>query len=112
MRRGTVLLVVGAVLLAGCGRGGDSGYSADTRASFLEPCISGLGAGDRDVCECSYARITEEIPFETFEAIDRELQDDPDAELPDEVADIVVACAADPEGAADPEDETTTTPLP
>jgi hypothetical protein len=112
MRRGTVLLVAAIALVVGCGTGGGSdGYSADTRASFLEPCVSGLGDGDREVCECSYERITEEIPFDTFAEIDRDLQDDPDAELPDEVADIVVACAADPDD-PDDEEQTTTTPLP
>ncbi len=103
-----------ALLLAGCGRGDgdDPTYSSDTRASFLEPCIAGLGEEGRDVCECSYALIVDDIPFEDFQRLDRDLQGDPDAELPDAIADIVAACAADPTSADEEEEETTTTPLP
>jgi hypothetical protein len=114
-----VIAVIGVVALAGsagCGNDrSEQGYSDDTRASFLEPCIAGLGEEGRDVCECSYDLIAEGIPFADFEDVDRALQGDPDAELPDEVADIVAACAADPDAARDQaaeEEETTTTPLP
>ena len=107
-------VIVLAVLLGlgGCGRGDgdDQTYSSDTRASFLEPCIAGLGEDGREICECSYDLIVDEIPFEDFQELDRELQGDPDAELPDAIADIVAACAADPSAAE--EEETTTTPLP
>src|SRR5262245_56543620 len=101
------------LLLAGCGGGGDGGdgYSDDIRAAFLEPCVAGLGEGEVSVCECAYDRISEEIPFDEFEEVDRALQDDPDAELPDQMADIVAACAADPTGTT-VEEETTTTPVP
>jgi hypothetical protein len=110
--------VIAFVGLAGCGGDeGERGYSEDTRASFLEPCIAGLGEQGRDICECSYDLIVDDIAFDDFEDIDRALQGDPDAALPDEVADIVAACAADPENARDDaeeeqEEETTTTPLP
>ncbi len=106
------LLVV--FVLVGCGRadGDDQGYSDDTRTSFLEPCIAGLGEEGRDVCECTYDRIADDIPFDEFQRLDRALQGDPDAELPDEIADIVAACAADPTGADAEEEQTTTTPLP
>ena len=112
-------LVVGLALLtlvAGCGGDGeDQTYSEDTRTSFLEPCIAGLGEEGRAVCECSYDLIVADIPFDEFQEVDRDLQGDPDAELPDEIADIVAACAADPEAAREreeQEEETTTTPLP
>jgi hypothetical protein len=109
--------IVGFVALGGCGGGdGEQAYSADTRASFLEPCIAGLGEEGRDICECSYDLIADDIAYADFEDIDRALQGDPDAALPDEVADIVAACAADPEAAreraAEQDEETTTTPLP
>jgi hypothetical protein len=116
MRRGILwaaaAVVAALALLGGCGGGGDddAGYSADTRASFLEPCVSGLGDDGQAICECSYDRIVEDVPFDTFQSIDRELQDNPDAELPDDVLDIVAACAADPTGGA--EEATTTTRLP
>lgn len=116
MHRWTALGLAGVALLGGCGGGGDSDadYSDDTRASFLEPCVSGLGDDGRDICECTYDRIVDDIPFDRFEDLDRQLQDDPDAALPDDVADIVVACAADPTGGEEEEEEeeTTTTPLP
>ena len=100
---GVATLVVGLALGAGCG-GDDSeqSYSSDTRASFLEPCVAGLGEEGRDICECSYDLIVEDIPFDEFEDIDRDLQNDPDAELPDAISDIVAACAADPSAADEP----------
>jgi hypothetical protein len=118
-RRFVVVGFAVIALLSPAGCGGDEaerGYSDDTRASFLEPCIAGLGEQGREICECSYDLIVDDIAYDDFEDIDRALQGDPDASLPDEVADIVAACAADPESArddaADDEEETTTTPLP
>ena len=116
----SVVAVTALLSFAGCGGGeGERDYSDDTRASFLEPCIAGLGEEGREICECSYDLIADDIDYDDFEDIDRALQGDPDADLPDEVADIVAACAADPDAAMDDdededeaEDETTTTPLP
>jgi hypothetical protein len=115
--------LVAVIAVVGCGGGGDDQtYSDDTRASFLEPCIAGLGESGRDVCECSYDLIADDIPFAEFEDVDRALQGNPDAALPDDIADIVAACAADPTAAReraqqeqeqqDQEEQTTTTPLP
>jgi hypothetical protein len=114
----SVVAVTALLSFAGCGGDGDRDYSDDTKASFLEPCIAGLGEEGRDICECSYDLIADDIAYADFEDIDRALQGDPDAALPDDVADIVAACAADPEAARDEADEqdedeeTTTTPLP
>jgi hypothetical protein len=109
-----VLGLAGVVGAAGCGGDDEErGFSDDTRASFMEPCIAGLGEDGRDTCECSYDLIVADVPYEDFEDTDRALQRDPDAALPDEIADIVAACAADPDAArASDDEETTTTPLP
>ncbi len=98
LRRAATLgpVLAALVSLASCGDDGPDDYSAETEAQFLATCVGSLGEAERSVCECSYGRIADEVAYDDFEDLDRRMNDDPDAELPDEIVDIVAACAADP----------------
>lgn len=92
-RRLLLALAVAAVgLLAACGQEGSApdSYGATTQDNFLEGCIDGLTADDREgealsgdeaeqVCQCTYDGIVEEIPFEDFQEIYDEQREEPQA---------------------------------
>ncbi len=100
--------VVGAVVaLAGCGDDLPDGYSAATKAVFLETCAAGLGIGELTVCECTYDNLVAETPFEEYLDLDRQVRDDPTT-VPPALEAIAVTCAAEALSPLDP--TTTTTP--
>jgi hypothetical protein len=107
MRLRPLSVVVSLLLVAaGCGDRSPTDYSDETEEQFMASCVPSLGESERDVCRCAYDEIRSQLSFEEFEELDEQLRDDPDAELPDDVVDLVAACAADPDGSSD---ETTTT---
>jgi len=84
------------VLMGACGGDGPDDYSAETEAQFLATCVGTLGEAERAVCRCSYDEIVDDVAYDDFEDLDRRMNDDPDAELPDDIVDIVAACASGP----------------
>jgi hypothetical protein len=79
------------VAVAACGGGGnEDGYGPEGRADFVEACSAGASA---DACGCLYDRLADEVPFERFEQVDRQIRDDPTA-IPDDVADLAIECSA------------------
>lgn len=86
-----------AVLLVACGGDGDGGgtddgYGPDERSDFVEACAAGAGV-DEDACECFYDRLADEVPHDRFVEVDEQIRDDPTA-VPDDIADMAVACSA------------------
>jgi hypothetical protein len=86
---GAFVILVAA--LGACSEPGPDDYDEAVEREFLESCVTG---SDVDVCRCLYDRIEDEIPFERFEEIDRQLAEDP-AELPDDVSRLAVVCATE-----------------
>ncbi|MGH9261362.1 MAG: hypothetical protein ACRD08_15970, partial [Acidimicrobiales bacterium] len=68
----------------------DDGYGPEGRDDFVEACSAGASA---DACGCFYDRLADEVPFERFEQVDRQIRDDPTA-IPDDVADLAIECSA------------------
>jgi hypothetical protein len=97
------------LVATGCGDRSPSEYSDETEEQFMASCVPSLGESERDVCRCAYDEIRGQLSFEEFQELDEQLRDDPDAELPDDVVDLVAACAADPDRSSD---GTTTTTEP
>lgn len=95
MRRRHLTALAAPLLLAACGGGGDDdGFGPETEAVFLESCTAGLPAGGVDVCQCAYDRVSGEMTFDEYRALDREIRDDPEL-LPQAVNQAVVRCAAE-----------------
>ena len=84
------LLVVAAVA---CADEPADEYSEATERAFMRACVAGLGDELEDVCACSYERITRRLSFDEYEELNRQLENDED-DIPDELTDIVAACAA------------------
>ncbi len=86
-----------AIVLAACGDGDGSDDDDDgpgERADFVEACAAGAG-GEEDACGCLYDRLAAEVPHERVVELDEQLRDDPTA-IPDDIADMAVACSAQP----------------
>lgn len=107
MNRRIVSLVAAVVLAVGCGEDGGEGYSAETEAQFMASCVASVQEGEESLCQCIYDGMAKDVPFDEFEKLDRRLSDDPDAELPEDVNDLVMECAAEKQ-----EQATTTTAAP
>jgi hypothetical protein len=99
------LTLATAALLGGCGGGGGGGYGGDFEAGFLRTCEAATD-DDTAVCQCTYDKLEQTVPFERAERLDRRLQDDPDSPLPDDVAELISTCVA---GSVPPSIVTTTT---
>ena len=100
-----VLVVVAA---AGCGSSGPTDYDAQVEREFVESCVEEGGEDLRDVCECTYGKISEQIPFERFDDIDRQIADQEEG-LPDDVIELITDCVIETSTAGDP---TPTTEVP
>ncbi|CAN5244395.1 hypothetical protein BH18ACT4_BH18ACT4_04140 [soil metagenome] len=111
-RRITAVVVAVVFAVGACGDDKREAYSVDTETQFMATCVASVGEGERSLCGCIYDSITEEIPFEEFEELDRRLNDDPDAELPERIDALVVECATNPETGGDGSATTSTTAAP
>jgi hypothetical protein len=83
------------ILLASCG-GGDEfdEYGPEHRAAFVEDCTTD-DVGTR-TCRCFYDRLTLEVPFDRFVELDAALSQPQTAtDLPDDIALMAAACAAE-----------------
>ncbi|MEM7323021.1 MAG: hypothetical protein AAF531_08045 [Actinomycetota bacterium] len=83
-----------AVLLVGCSEEDPTGFTVDNETGFLAACTAPL-EDDRlvsDICQCVIQRTEAEIEFSRFSAIDADLLEAPDGELPQEITDIVAEC--------------------
>jgi hypothetical protein len=72
--------------------GGASGYGSDTQGAFLETCVNKEQQPEA-ICRCTYEKITQQIPFDRYVEIDKQLQKDPTA-VPDELLRIVADCGS------------------
>jgi hypothetical protein len=87
------LVLAGAAMLAGCGGGGGGEYGGDFEAGFLRTCEAATD-DDTAVCQCTYDKLEQSVPFDRAEQLDQRLQDDPDSPLPDDVAELIATCVA------------------
>ncbi len=97
------------VAMAGaCSSGGPSDYGVNVQREFVASCVEEGGEDLRDVCECTYDKISEQIPFERFEEIDQQIADQ-EADLPDDAIDLITDCVIELED-SDVSTPTTTVP--
>jgi hypothetical protein len=89
-RLGAALLIA-AVSLGGCGDGGPDDYDDEVEREFVDTCTA---ASEEKVCRCLYDRLEEEVPFERFEEVDRQLAEDP-TDLPADISRLAVVCATE-----------------
>jgi len=83
--------VIALAVLTACS-GGASGYGRDTQGAFMETCVN-KEQQPEEICRCTYDEITQRIPFESYVAIDKDLQKDPTA-VPDDILSIVSDCGS------------------
>jgi hypothetical protein len=90
----SVALAAALTGLAGCGDRGPNGYDDSVRRTFLEACEATKSTA---LCRCLYDRIVDQIPFDRFEEIDRELSatDAKARDVPDDLAALAIGCATD-----------------
>jgi hypothetical protein len=75
------------------GSGGSDGYTAAVESNYVEDCVEEAGEGSRQNCQCTYDYFVENVSFERFSEIDRELVSFEEGDdLPDELLDAVAAC--------------------
>lgn len=88
-------LVVPALLVAGaCGSDSEEpdAYGPELRDDFVESCRA--GGESEAVCRCFYDQLAALVPFERFQELDEQIAQG-DADLPDDIVDLAVACSAD-----------------
>ncbi len=102
---GVLALVVGALLLVGCGTGqGQADSYADMEENFLDGCaatvrsdVEGSDAATLpdDFCRCAFDALSDPqsgVDFDEIREINDDLSDDP-AELPESVTAVFADCA-------------------
>jgi hypothetical protein len=117
-------LLIG-LLLTGCSRvpsNTPDSYTATSEGSkepvteqnFMKACLQaetdadGSEAAATDQCECVYARIVDEIPFDDFQKYDTQLNEDP-TDVPAKYEEFAQDCASGEGGGTSEGDATTTT---
>lgn len=90
------LLALGA-LTAACSEEAPTGFTVDNETGFLAACTDLLEDDPlvSGICQCVIQRTEAELPFARFAAIDAELLNSPDGDLPPEITDIVAECVID-----------------
>lgn len=106
MTRRLAPVLLALALLAACGGDSEEGYGGEFEAGFLDSCEAAVGDERAEVCQCTYDRLEESVPFERAERLDRRLQEEPESALPDDVAQLISTCVA---FAVPPSISTTTT---
>lgn len=75
---------------------------------FLETCAPGEQPEEEAVCRCAFERLTDGLSDEGLEDLDRRVRGEPE-DLPDDVIEATLACAAEPLTPPTPKPTTTTT---
>lgn len=92
LRRLGLLLILTVLVAAACGDDSPGEYTDATREAFMAACVEDDADPDlRDVCECTYERAVEELPFEEFESIEQRLARG-ETDVPDVISDIILDC--------------------
>jgi len=89
MRRFAALVLAVAVLGACSSK--SEGYSEDTKQTFLVSCTHNQ-VEPLDLCNCIYDQISQQIPFDRYVELDKQMQKD-DKFVPDELQHIAADCA-------------------
>jgi hypothetical protein len=89
MRRLLAILLVVAVLCA-CSKS-SSGYGRGTEAAFMETCTV-HEQQPQAICSCIYEEITQQIPYDRYVELDKQMQTD-DKFVPDELVSISADCS-------------------
>jgi hypothetical protein len=94
-----LLVVVVGVIAGAASSSSEATYDDAVRDRFLSACTEDGGDPVRSTCECIYAKVEAEIPFDRFEEIDAQLAEQAGArepgaplELPSDIEAIRVAC--------------------
>ena len=90
-RRALVVIALCALLAVACSSPSHK-YTADTEGAFMESCTVRQGQ-PRSICKCTYDSIAQQIPFDRYVELDKQLQADPNA-VPDELIHIVSDCGS------------------
>jgi hypothetical protein len=86
------LLLVSVLALAACGDDSPGEYTDATREAFMAGCVEDSDDPDLvEVCECTYERALEDIPFDQFESMEQRLARG-QTDVPDSIAAIIVDC--------------------
>lgn len=86
------VFVLGAVLVAGCGRGAENDYTADSKSALLQACIE----DDEDVnlvevCVCVEEQIENSVPYSEFAEWEKRLAAGENF-LPNRLAALIKGC--------------------
>lgn len=94
VRRLRPLAVIVSCLFAlvACGDDSPGEYTDATREAFMTGCVEDGDDPDLvEVCECTYERAVEEVPFDQFESIEQRLARG-ESDVPDTIATLIVDC--------------------
>jgi hypothetical protein len=89
-------LVAGTVALLSCACGGDDGaggYSADQRSRFVADCVA--QGTPQDQCRCFYDALEANVDFDRYDEVEEAIRSG-SRDIPTDIADLAVACVADP----------------
>ena len=89
MRRVLALVLLVGVLGA-CSKNSNS-YGRGTEAAFMETCTV-REQQPQAICACIYEEITQQIPYDRYVELDKQMQRD-DKFVPDELVSIVADCS-------------------
>ena len=90
-RRIVVIAVALGTLAAGACSGSANSYGRATEAAFLETCTA-RQSQPGPICACIYTEITQQIPFDRYVELDKQMQKD-DKFVPDELVRITADCS-------------------
>jgi hypothetical protein len=90
MRRLLAVLVV-LCIVAACSKNSNH-YGDATRKAFLETCTINQDQ-PKQICECIYDKIAQQIPFDRYVELDKQMQAD-EKFVPDELVGIAADCAS------------------
>ena len=82
---------------AACSQEEPQEFTNDNRDGFLAACTEQLEDTrlTSAICQCVFDESQVRIPFVRFTTIERELQEDRERELPEELVDIIAQCVID-----------------